>query len=151
MSFASFTEVSIDDPFWSPRLDSVRSAMVPIGLEQNEPAIENLRRVGFARRGEPVQLLPLARYVSSDLYKVMEGASYLLALERDPVLEARLDAIIDVIGAAQADDGYLYEPHQVPQPNGLADAENEYAGDRPYAFEDHSHETYDVGHLYEAA
>ena len=51
------------------------------------------------------------RFLSSDLYKVMEGAAYLLMIKPDPALEKRLDAMIDVIADAQQDDGYLYVAH----------------------------------------
>ena len=38
------------------------------------------------------------RFVSSDLYKVMEGAAYLLNIEPDPALEAQMDELITIIG-----------------------------------------------------
>ncbi|MEW6252525.1 MAG: beta-L-arabinofuranosidase domain-containing protein, partial [Planctomycetota bacterium] len=43
----------------------------------------------------------------SDVYKVIEGAAYHLAVRRDPALEARLDGWIEKIGAVQRSDGYL--------------------------------------------
>ena len=41
--------------------------------------------------GKQEKLLPLARYVASDLFKVMEGAAYLLTLEKDAALEKQMD------------------------------------------------------------
>ena len=81
---------------------------VPFALKKTEPAVENLRRCGNLRRGLGGPKPFTHRFVSSDLYKVMEGAAYLLMIERDPALERQLDKIIAVIAAAQRDDGYLY-------------------------------------------
>ena len=46
------------------------------------------------------------RFIDSDLYKVMEGAAYLLQLRRDPELEKTLDDLADLIEGAQHKDGY---------------------------------------------
>ena len=59
-----------------------------------------------------------------------------------------MDEIIDVIAAAQAPDGYLYEHHILPKH--LRNPRN-YAGDTPYSYVVHSHELYNMGHMYEAA
>jgi DUF1680 family protein len=81
----------------------------------------------------------------------MEGAAYLLAIEEDPELERRLDEIIDVIAAAQRDDGYRYVAHIT----GVSKDHDHWGGggmgDKPYSFVLHSHELYNVGHMYEAA
>ena len=107
-----FQKVKIEDNFWLPRLKTQKHTLVPFALGKTEPAVENLRRVGAYLRGEKTEgLLPLARYVASDLFKVMEGAAYLLTVEPDEELERRMDEIIDIIVAAQAPDGYLYESH----------------------------------------
>ena len=39
---------------------------------------------------------------------MLEGASYALAVQPDPKIEAYLDDLIARIGAAQEHDGYLY-------------------------------------------
>ena len=76
----------------------------------------------------------------------MVRAAYLLQLERDPELEARMDRIIAVIGEAQEPNGYLYPSHTT----GVGTTKN-MMGDQPYSFVVHSHELYNMGHLYEAA
>lgn len=145
----SFEQVTLEDDFWLPRLKIQKETLVPFSLEKTEPAVENLRRVGeYLSTGRVQELLPLPRYVASDLFKVMEGASYLLSIERDPELEKQMDDIIDVIAAAQCPDGYLYEPHSVhPSMYALGWG----TGDKPYSFVVHSHELYNMGHMYEAA
>ena len=46
----------------------------------------------------------------SDVYKIMEGAAYLLAVKEDKALDMYMDSLIHLIGAAQEPDGYLYIP-----------------------------------------
>ena len=43
-----------------------------------------------------------------DFYKWMESAAYVYAINRNPRILKELDDIIEVIGKAQADDGYLH-------------------------------------------
>ena len=144
-----FNQVTLTDNFWLPRLQIQKKTLVPFSLEKTEPAVENLRRVGAYLRGEKVtEQFTGPYYVASDLFKVMEGAACLLTLEKDAELEKQMDEIIDVIAAAQAPDGYLYEHHILPKH--LRNPRN-YAGDTPYSYVVHSHELYNMGHMYEAA
>lgn len=144
-----FEKVKIEDNFWLPRLKTQKKTLVPFSLEKTEYAVENLRRTAAYLRGEKVtERFEGPYYVASDLFKVMEGAAYLLTLEKDVELEKQIDDIIDVIAAAQAPDGYLYEHHILP-PH-LRNPNNN-AGDRPYSYVDHSHELYNMGHMYEGA
>lgn len=146
----SFEKVVLQDDFWLPRLVTQKHMLVPFALEKTEPAVENLRRVGaYLQYGEKTPLLPLARYVASDLFKVMEGAAYLLTLEKDPELEKRMDGIIDIIASAQKPDGYIYELLTV-DPSMVTNHDKD-TGTKPYSFVVHSHELYDMGHMYEAA
>ena len=86
------------------------------------------------------------RFIDSDLYKVMEGAAYLAQLQDDPELEAQFDKIVDVIVAAQEPNGYLYPSHTTKD-----GTDKSMMGNTPYTFVVHSHELYNMGHLYEAA
>lgn len=145
----TFEKVTLEDEFWLPRLKTQKETIVPFSLEKTENAVENLRRVGnYLKTGKREKLLPLARYVASDLFKVMEGAAYLLAVEKDAELEKQMDEIIDIIADAQCEDGYIYEPLSV-HPS-MYDRDT-YSGFEPYSFVLHSHELYDMGHMYEAA
>lgn len=144
-----FNKVTLNDNFWLPRLQTQKKTLVPFSLEKTESAVENLRRVGAYLRGEKVtERFTGPYYVASDLFKVMEGAACLLTLEKDAELEKQMDEIIDVIAAAQAPDGYLYEHHILPER--LRNPHN-YAGKTPYSYVVHSHELYNMGHMYEAA
>ena len=145
----SFEEVRLEDDFWLPRLKIQKETLVPFSLEKTQPAVENLQLVGqYLKTGKVQKMHPLARYVASDLFKVMEGAAYLLTLEEDPELEKRMDEIIDIIAEAQCEDGYLYEPLTVPE---SMYPRTKSTGYRPYSYILHSHELYDMGHMYEAA
>lgn len=148
-----FQEVTLEDDFWLPRLRTQKRTLVPFALEKTEPAVDNLRRTAAFLRGEKGALPFVHRYISSDLYKVMEGAAYLLAVEPDAELERQMDEIIDVIAAAQQSDGYLYESHitGVAKDQGCDPFSGGGMGDRPYSWVLHSHELYDMGHMYEAA
>jgi len=141
----AFNEVALADEFWLPRLRTQKRTTVTFSFEKAEPAVENLRRCAAFLRGEEGPLPFPHRFVSPDLYKAMEGAAYLLALERDPDIERRMDEVIDIIAAAQKDDGYLYVSHicGVAWPKEM--------GERPYTWVVHSHELYNMGHLYEGA
>jgi hypothetical protein len=146
-----FNEVDLKDRFWLPRMGRQARTLVPVAFERTEPAVDNLRKTAAFLQGDKSSLPIPSRYIASDLYKVMEGASYLLKEEPDPALEHRMDEIIDIIAAAQQGDGYLYEAHIT----GVSKDHPHWGpigmGDKPYSWEVHSHELYDVGHMYEAA
>lgn len=144
---ASFETVTLADQFWLPRLQTQRRVLVPYSFQQTEQALDDLKVAAAVLAGKPPAELPgPQRFRTSDLFKVMEGAAYLLAVKRDPQLEQQMDEIVKVIAAAQEPDGYLH-PARTLYPHLQIDM----MGDGKYAYEDHSHELYICGHLYEAA
>jgi hypothetical protein len=86
-------------------------------------------------------------YDDSDVFKVIEGASYSLALQPDPKLDAYLDALIVNIAAAQEADGYLFTARRLLPPDKMPGT----SGQGRWVDEKESHELYNAGHLYEAA
>jgi uncharacterized protein len=72
--------------------------------------VDNFIRAAKALRGEPFEnhKPPGYPFDDTDVYKVIEGASYTLSVHPDPQLEAYLDGLIIKIAAAQEPDGYLY-------------------------------------------
>lgn len=142
-----FNEVALEDNFWLPRLHTQKEVLVPFALDKTKPAVENLQRTANFLKGVPDELPFTHRFVSSDLYKVMEGAAYLLQLDRDPELEKEMDRIIDIIAEAQQEDGYNYESHIT----GVAKSDVNGMGEKPYSYVVHSHELYNMGHMYEGA
>lgn len=141
-----FNEVVLTSDFWRSRLVTQRETLVPFAFERTKPGVEHLRAAGDHLAGKPVTDHRAHRFIDSDLYKVMEGAAYLLQLRRDPDLEATLDGLVDLIANAQHPDGYLYPSHTT----GVGSS-RQMMGDEPYTFVVHSHELYNVGHMYEAA
>ncbi|MEZ4775606.1 MAG: glycoside hydrolase family 127 protein [Bacteroidia bacterium] len=138
-----FTNVLIDGGFWLPRLDTNRKVTIPYDFQKCEETgrINNFAIAGGLIKGE----FRGKRYDDSDVYKVIEGASYSLKTHPDPALEAYLDSLIVKIAAAQEDDGYLYTTRTV-NPDKPIDAT---PGRWSNMYRDH--ELYNVGHMYEAA
>ncbi len=146
-----FTAVHLDDAFWAPRIETNRTVSVPFAFEQCELSgrVDNFDRAAKALLGQPLdnRKPPGYPFDDTDLYKVIEGASYTLSVHPDPRLEAYVDSLIAKIGAAQEPDGYLYTARTIdpqhPHP---------WAGKERWELEKvDSHELYDLGHLYEAA
>jgi DUF1680 family protein len=146
-----FTAVHLDDAFWRPRIDINREDTIPFAFQMCERTgrVDNFVRAAMALRGEPLENTkpPGYPFDDSDVYKVIEGASYTLSVHPDPKLDAYLDNLIETIAAAQETDGYLYTTRSIdpksPHP---------WAGPERWVLEkDDSHELYNLGHLYEAA
>ena len=141
-----FNRVEMTSDFWRPRLETQRKTLVPFAFERTQPGVEHLQAARNFLAGKKVEGHRAHRFIDSDLYKVMEGAAYLLQLQRDPELERQIDDLANVIAGAQHTNGYLYPSHTT----GAGSSKN-MMGDAPYTFIVHSHELYNVGHLYEAA
>lgn len=146
-----FNKVRLEDKFWLPRLKTQAETLVPFALDKTIPAVESLEKAALFLEGDTTALPTPHRYRSSDLYKVMEGAALLLRENPNPDLEKRMDGIIDIIARAQQEDGYLYVAHIT----GVSKNHDSWGGggmgDKPYSFVLHSHELYNMGHMYEAA
>ena len=111
--------------------------------------VDNFVRAAEALRGEPLDNTkpPGYPFDDTDLYKVIEGASYALSVHPDPKLEAYVDGLIAKIAAAQEPDGYLYTTRTIDPQN-----PHRWAGRERWVLEKvDSHELYNLGHLYEAA
>jgi hypothetical protein len=140
-----FNKVTLEDDFWQPRMVAARDVTVPFSLDNGQTAIDRLKVCGDFLSGKSDSIPKSHRYISSDLYKCMEGAAYSLMHYPDKALEERLDNIIDIIGGAMEDDGYLYVSHSCGNPK------HANMGETPYSWVVHSHEVYNMGHMYEGA
>jgi DUF1680 family protein len=146
-----FTAVHVNDVFWAPRIETNRKVTIPFAFQKDEETgrVDNFIRAAQALRGEPFanHKPPGYPFDDTDVYKVIEGASYTLSVYPDPKLEAYVDGLIAKIAAAQEPDGYLYTARTIdplhPHP---------WSGPQRWVLEGvNSHELYDLGHLYEAA
>ena len=101
----SFTDVAIEDSFWTPRLTTLREVTMDAVYDNLRATgrIDNFRIVAGKKDGE----FSGRYYNDSDVYKWLEAACYLLAIDDDPTLRARIEDMGDAIAAAQEDDGYL--------------------------------------------
>lgn len=140
-----FNEVTLTEGFWKRRMQTELDVTLPFSLVQAGPAIEQLQLGAAFLEGKAGELPSPNGVLSSDLYKVMEGAAYSLMLRPDPELEAKMDSLTDIIGRAQQKDGYLFVCHT------CGNIDPFWVGDKPYSKVVYSHELYGAGHLYEAA
>jgi hypothetical protein len=142
-----FTAVEIADSFWSPRLETNRTVTVRHDFDKCETTgrIANFAVAGGLAEGAFVGLFG---FNDSDVYKVVEGASYSLRLHPDPALERYLDEVVAKIAAAQEDDGYLYTAGTIPT---LAQKPTCCVSRPRWSDVASGHELYNLGHLYEAA
>ena len=146
-----FTAVHLADVFWAPRIETNRQVTIPFAFQQCELSgrVDNFERAAKALRGEALSNTKAPGYPfdDTDLYKVIEGASYALSVHPDPKLDAYVDELIAKIAAAQEPDGYLYTARTIDPKN-----PHKWAGTSRWELEKvDSHELYDLGHLYEAA
>jgi hypothetical protein len=145
-----FTAVHLDDVFWAPRIETNRKVTIPAAFQQCELSgrVNNFVRAAQALRGEPHDMkAPPYPFDDTDLYKVIEGAAYVLSVQPDPKLDAYVDGLIAKIAAAQEADGYLYTTRTIDPKN-----PHRWAGAERWINErNDSHELYNVGHLIEAA
>jgi uncharacterized protein len=133
----SWMNVRVQDNFWTPRQKSLLSRTMQEQFAQlvSKKYKQNFERAAKREKGGYVGYV----FNDSDVYKVLEAASYALGIERSPWLEKQVDEWIDLIGRAQESDGYLNCHFQLNEP------QNKWKNLRD------QHELYCAGHLFEAA
>ncbi|MEJ2545455.1 MAG: glycoside hydrolase family 127 protein, partial [Calditrichaceae bacterium] len=143
----SFNSVTLTDSFWNKRIETNRTVTIPFGFNkcEEEGRIRNFAKAGGLMEGDYEGKMP---FDDSDVYKIIEGASYSLSVHPDKKLDAYVDSVIALIAAAQEDDGYIctwktLNPDTTP-------AWWVKPGPRWFNLGS-SHELYNVGHMYEAA
>ena len=145
-----FTSVKLTDNFWAPRIKRNASITIPIafGYCESTGRVKNFEIAAGLDTGKFQTIYP---FDDSDVYKIIEGASYSLQTFPDPKLEAYLDTLIHKIGLAQEPDGYLYTNRTIAEKHGGRGL-HEWAGKNRWEMDSVlSHELYNLGHLYEAA
>jgi DUF1680 family protein len=145
-----FTSVKVTDDFWAPRIRKNSTVTIPIAFSYCESSgrVKNFEIAGKLDTGKFQTIYP---FDDSDVYKIIEGASYSLQTNPDPKLEAYLDTLIYKIGKAQEPDGYLYTNRTIAEMHG-GKGLHEWASKKRWEQDSVlSHELYNLGHLYEAA
>lgn len=151
-----FTAVRVTGGFWQQKQEVNRTVTVPFALQQCEEsgrlknfdlAAEVMKRRAAGEKDFQIKPPTIYPFDDTDAYKAIEGAAYVLSMQRDPALEAILDAWIARIAAAQEPDGYLYTFRTMhPDSPGHKWIDQQRWLKDP----DLSHELYNAGHLYEA-
>jgi uncharacterized protein len=145
-----FTDVKLTDDFWAPRIRKNASVTIPIafGYCESTGRVKNFEIAAGLDTGKFQTIYP---FDDSDVFKIIEGASFSLQTFPDPRLDAYLDTLINKIGLAQEDDGYLYTNRTIAEMHG-GDGLHEWASKNRWELDSIlSHELYNIGHLYEAA
>lgn len=146
-----FTSVKIAPAsFWGQRLQAARTVTIPLAFQKCE---EQGRYNNFVMAAHPSKNNQFKGNVfdDTDVYKTIEGASYILQTYPDKQLEHYIDSVLDIVAAAQEPDGYLYTPRTMnpwTQPKRIA---QRLGTGRWTQVENLSHELYNLGHMVDAA
>ena len=141
-----FTSVKVTDAFWGQRLQASRETTIPLAFSKCE---ETGRYENFVKAANPSDEYVVGglAFDDTDVYKTIEGASYLLQTYPDAKLEAYIDSVLVIVKAAQEPDGYLYTSRTMNPKH-----PHEWAGTKRWELvEDLSHEFYNLGHMVEGA
>ena len=155
-----FTSVKIaQNTFWGTRLKAAREVTVPLAFSKCESehryknfemAAYTLQHPGHAGLNTPewdvAKFMGFA-FDDTDVYKTIEGASYILQTYPDKKMKAYIDSVLTVVGAAQESDGYLYTARTINPKH-----THKWAGETRWSkVEAASHELYNLGHMVDAA
>ncbi|MDR1274476.1 MAG: glycoside hydrolase family 127 protein, partial [Odoribacteraceae bacterium] len=141
-----FTSVKVTDNFWGERLRASREVTIPLAFQKCEET-GRYKNVEMAANPGPGNEVTGYSFDDTDVYKTIEGASYLLQSYPDEKLKRYIDSVLVIVAAAQEPDGYLYTARTMNPGH-----PHEWAGARRWEKEeDLSHEFYNLGHMVEGA
>ncbi len=145
-----FTSVKVvENTFLGQRIKAAREVTVPLAFSKcrSEHRYENFVMAAHPSSEYDIDSFMGFPFDDTDVYKTIEGASYILQTYPDERLKAYIDSVLDIVAAAQEPDGYLYTARTInpakPQ---------KWAGERRWVKEEVlSHELYNLGHMVDAA
>ena len=155
-----FTSVKITpNTFWGDRIQAAREVTIPLAFSkcESEHRYKNFEMAAYTLQhpGHPGLQTPewdVAKFMGfsfddTDVYKTIEGASYVLQTYPDAKLKAYIDSVLDVVAAAQEPDGYLYTARTINPEH-----PHQWSGKKRWEVEEIlSHELYNLGHMVDAA
>ena len=160
ISQVPFTAVKVTpNTFWGDRIRAAREVTIPLAFSKCEEThrYENFNMAAYTlqhpgHEGLKTDKWNVAKFMGfsfddTDVYKTIEGASYVLQTYPDDKLKQYIDSVLDIVAAAQESDGYLYTARTInpEHPHG-------WAANKRWAAEEHaSHELYNLGHMVDAA
>ena len=148
ISAVSIKNVILNDNFWLPKIKTIQNVTIRYAFNkcEKEGRMENFLVAGGEKKGTVKGKMP---FDDTDLYKIIEGASYSLISNPNPELAVYIDSIIAIIKIGQEPDGYLTTwftiDRQKPPAWWVKPSTNRWE------HLESSHELYNSGHLFEAA
>ncbi len=142
--FAPLKNVKVRDGFWSKYEDLAKNVIIPYQWEALNDRVEGVEPSHAIKNfqiaaGELEEEYHGLVFQDSDVAKWIEAVSYSLTIEKNDELEKTVDEVIDLLGRAQREDGYLDTYYLVKEKGkeftNLCDC----------------HELYCAGHMAEAA
>ena len=160
ISQVPFTAVKITpNTFWGDRIYAAREVTIPLAFSKCEEThrYENFNMAAYTlqhpgHEGLKTPQWDVSKFMGfsfddTDVYKTIEGASYVLQTYPDKKLTAYIDSVLDIVGAAQEPDGYLYTARTINPEH-----PHHWAGKKRWEVEEIlSHELYNLGHMVDAA
>ena len=135
--------------FWGNRLKAAKDVTIPLAFSkcQTEHRYDNFVKAAHPSDDYVVNKYMIFPFDDTDVYKTIEGASYILQSYPDKKLKNYIDSVLNIVGAAQEPDGYLYTARTMnpkhPHP---------WSGNKRWVQEEVlSHELYNLGHMLDAA
>ena len=155
-----FTSVKITpNTFWGDRIKAASEVTIPLAFSkcESEHRYKNFEMAAYTLQHPGHEKLQTKEWDVSkfmgfsfddtDVYKTIEGASYVLQTYPDARLKAYIDSVLDVVAAAQEPDGYLYTARTINP-----DHPHQWSGQKRWEAEEVlSHELYNLGHMVDAA
>lgn len=155
-----FTAVKIaPNTFWGDRIKAAREVTIPLAFSkcESEHRYKNFEMAAYTlqhpgHEGLKTREWDVSKFMGfsfddTDVYKTIEGASYVLQTYPDAKLKAYIDSVLNVVGAAQEPDGYLYTARTINP-----DHPHQWSGKKRWEVEEIlSHELYNLGHMVDAA
>lgn len=141
-----FTSVKVNEGFWGQRLEASRDVTVPLAFSKCE---ETGRYQNFIRAAHPDENYEIGGFPfdDTDVYKTIEGASYLLQTYPNPEMEQYIDSVLTIVAMGQEPDGYLNTARSMNPKH-----PHEWMGPERWMYVKYSsHELYNLGHLIEGA
>ncbi|MBQ8154308.1 MAG: glycoside hydrolase family 127 protein [Prevotella sp.] len=160
ISQVPFTAVKVTpNTFWGDRIKAAREVTIPLAFSkcESEHRYKNFEMAAYTLQhpnhpGLQTKEWDVSKFMGfsfddTDVYKTIEGASYVLQTYPDQKLKAYIDSVLDVVGAAQEPDGYLYTARTINPEH-----PHQWSGKKRWEVEDFlSHELYNLGHMVDAA
>jgi len=148
ISVVNIKDVEITDNFWLPKIKLIQDTTIQYAFDkcEEEGRMESFLIAGGKKEGPVRGKMP---FDDTDLYKIIEGASYTLISNPDPELDAYLDSIIGIIKTGQEPDGYITTWFTIDRFH--PPAEWAKPSENRWGHEQTNHELYNSGHLFEAA